>query len=214
MELVLCFDWLQNTKIPGALKVFTTNCRSSVLCALPPVCRFAQSGSSGEEGRLERMRTAHTPIQLCCCASTTPSCCCSHLESWMRSREPPGAGSRAAARLGRIAGDGATTTRHQHHSCPIFQVIFVHKRVNSHPNVPQTVLDLMSRRYPRCERFTGFYAVLHGKHRQSSAAVRYPASHIYLSGNLMTIWQIVRKSAGQIYHTKFGHNFSTAQNFS
>ena len=133
------------------------------------------------------MRTAHTPIQLCCCASTTPGCCCSRRETWMRSREPPGAGSRAAARLGRIAGDGATTTRHQHHSCSTFQVIYVHKRVNFHPNVPQALLDPLSRECVRWERFPGFCAVLHGKHRQSSAAVRYPASHIYLSGNFMTI---------------------------
>ena len=175
--MTLCFD-------PGGSKNFTTNCRSSVLCALPPVSRLAQSG---EEGGFVRMRTAHTPIQLCCCASTTPGCCCSSRETWKRSREPPGAGSRAAARLGRIAGDGATTTRHQHHSCPTFQVIYVHKRVNFHPNVPQALLDPLSRECVRWERFPGFCAVLHGKHRQSSAAVRYPASHIYLSGNFMTI---------------------------
>merc|ERR1711971_967360 len=100
--------------------------------------------------------------------------------------------------VARIAGDGATSTRHQIHSSPVFQA----------------VLDRLSRGWKRLERFEGFCAVLHGKHRQRSAAVRYPASHIYLSGNFMTIWQIVRKSEGQIYCTKFRHIFCTALNIS
>ena len=202
----------------SALKIFTTNCRSSVASALPPV-KPARSKRLKRRRRRsgKRMRTAPKtdPAVPTAALQTTPSCCCHPRESWMRSREPPGAGSRAAARLrlARIAGDGATT-RHQLHSCPIFQVIFGLKPVNIHPNVPQAVLDRLSRGWARLERFPGFCAVLHGKHRQSSAAVRYPASHIYLSGNFMTIWQIVRKSTGQIYCIKFRHIFCTALNIS
>ena len=156
----------------------------------------------------------------CCCASNNTKLLLSPSRIFAAQPRAPGAGSRAAARLrlggwvARIAGDGATSTRHQIHSCPVFQVIFGLKSVNIHPNVPQAVLDRLSRGWARLERFAGFCAVLHGKHRQGSAAVRYPASHIYLSGNFMTIWQIVRKSTGQSYCTKFGHNFCTALNIS
>ena len=188
----------------GALKIFTTNCRSSVLCALPPVAGLLEAAEAAKQAMCAHAHSAHTdPAVLLLLRFNNTKLLLLSPRIWDAQPRAPGAGSRAAARLGRIAGDGATTTRHHRHSCPIFQVISVHKCVDIHPNVPQTVLDLMSRGCARWERFTGFYAVLHGKHRQSSAAVRYPASHIYLSGSLMTIWQIVRKSAGQIYHTKF-----------
>ena len=134
-----------------------------------------------------------TLIQLCCCCASKNTKLLL-LPSRILHAQPraPGAGSRAAARLGRIAGDGATSTRHQDHSCSIFQVILLHNRLNFHPSVPQALLDPLSRRCMRWERFAGFCAVLHEKHRHSSAAVRYPASHIYLSANFMTMSQIVR----------------------
>ena len=64
---------------------------------LPVVCckriaasdRFLKAAEKRWRRRLARMRTAHTPIQLCCrCASTTQSCGCSPRESLMRSPEP------------------------------------------------------------------------------------------------------------------------------